>query len=452
MIGDRSELVPGNDYEVRHPVGIATELGPAIPVCLLQSSRSGLGFGDLDLRLLLDRSATRRRALTLLTGGVLLTGMFARFGDQIETATPGTIAIGSQATDILGSPDDVATGPAIAPSGHFMKVQVFGDGTKHLVPIEDVFSGGPDKDDIPAITQPKFVGPDLWKSVDYRDDGLVIGVEVNGQRRAYPFQVLVWHEIVNDIFDGVPVLITYCPLCGSGVVFRREIDGGDVVDFGVTGRLYNSNLLMYDRKSNSVWSQLTGTAVIGELTGQRLEMIPSELLTWSDWKLAYPDSRVLSRDTGYERNYDGRPYGSYDQTISIGFPVAVRDNRLHPKTRITGIELNPTTYGAFPDDLVREYGPVNHHLGGEPILVVADLSSGANVVAFKRVIGDRTLSFSLDDSGLVDHETGTNWTLDGVAHSGDLTGARLEAIPTVKAFWFAWIAFHSDSALWLPGS
>ncbi|CAN5485545.1 DUF3179 domain-containing protein [soil metagenome] len=393
----------------------------------------------------LDQALTRRKALALLAGLASISGIVTAAGHSSDAIDERTNVDGDTS---FGS--TMAGGPAIGPDGHFTDIQIFGDGTKHLIPIEEIVEGGPDKDDIPSIDNPQFVGPEHWADVDYRDDGWVIGVEVNGERRAYPFQVLVWHEIVNDRFDGVPLLVTYCPLCGSGIVFRREIDPVGVAEFGVTGRLYNSDMLMYDRATNSVWSQLTGTAVIGELTGQRLEIYPSELLTWADFKQAYPDSQVLSRDTGFPRNYDSRPYGAYDETITVAFPVAGRDDRLHPKTRITGVELDGLTFGAYPDNLIREHGPVNTQLDGVPLLVVSDRQAGGSVRVFERRIGNQPLEFSASDPFLKDEATGSRWNYRGEAITGVLAGSRLTEVKTIRAFWFAWYAFHHETELWQP--
>jgi hypothetical protein len=341
--------------------------------------------------------------------------------------------------------------PVIGPSGHYDTVQVAEDGAKHLIPMEDIRHGGPPKDGIPSIDNPQFVTAGDWDGflASYSDDGLVIGVEVNGIRRAYPFQVLVWHEIVNDSVDGQPLLVTYCPLCGTGIVFVPEIDGV-AVEFGVSGKLYNSDLLMYDRLTDSYWSQITGTAVVVELTGTRLDFYPSEIMTWGDWRATYPDSEVLSRETGYDRVYDRDPYDGYYTDGSLMFRVSGFDSRLHSKTRITGVELDDVTFGAYPDEAVAEHGPVNDIDGDIPLLVFADPSSGNNVVAFEREVAGQVLTFSLDGDGLIDAETGTRWSFTGEAIDGPLTGERLAPVLTIKGFWFAWYAFHQDTALWLP--
>lgn len=340
---------------------------------------------------------------------------------------------------------------AVGPNGQYYEIQVSDDGIKHLIPLEDVLSGGPPKDGIPSIDNPQFVGSDEWDDQDFLDDMLVIGVEVSGSRRAYPFQVLVWHEITNDVFNGVPLLVTYCPLCGTGIVFVRELEGVDEpVEFGVSGKLYNSNLLMYDRMTETLWSQQTGTAVVGELTGQRLEFYPSQIMTWADWKTAYPESEVLTRETGFNRDYDDLPYAGYDQSPSIWFQVRETDDRLFAKELVTGVELDGETFGAYPDTAVIEHGPVNDVLGDTPLLVVADPKSGNNVVVFIREVAGQILTFSTEGAFLVDEETATKWDYSGLALEGALIGEQLTAILGVKGMWFSWYAFNPETELWQP--
>ena len=396
-----------------------------------------------------ENTMTRRR-LVIGAGAIAAAGLLVACGEDDDPgASAGSTGRGGGGAANTGAGGD----PEIGPNGHFSEIQESNNGTPFLIPLEEIRAGGPPKDGIPSIDEPQFVGPADWDGQRLREDMFVLGVEVNGKRRAYPFQIMVWHELVNDTFDGVPVLASYCPLCGSAIAFVREIDAGDglePVEFGVSGKLYNSDLLMYDRKTDSYWSQLTGTAVVGEMTGSRLEIYPSELMTWEEWKKAYPDSEVLTRSTGHNRDYDQVPYSGYDESPSIWFPVTGTDDRLHEKTRITGVELSLTNFGAYPDDLVAEHGPINDDLRGEPLLVVANPNAGNNVVIFRRDLDEQILTFSASDGTLTDAETGTQWNYDGLAVSGELEGSQLEAVPTVKGFWFAWFAFHQQTELWLP--
>ncbi|MDQ3549847.1 MAG: DUF3179 domain-containing protein [Chloroflexota bacterium] len=396
--------------------------------------------------------------------GILIVSLLFLFSVNMRDAPPVSDLAG-QATPLAGTGQATHEGPSVVedaptvapedarpvvePSGHFDTIQVSKAGTKHLIPLAYIADGGPGKDVIPALNGPQFVGAEGWDEQNYRGTELVIGVEVNGIRRAYPFQVLVWLEIVNDTIAGVPLAVTYCPLCGTGVVFVREIDGLPVL-FGVSGKLYNSDLLMFDRRTDSLWSQITGTAVVGELTGMRLEVYPSEIMTWNEWRETYPDSEVLSRDSGSPWFYDVDPYLGYYESRSIWFPVSDRDERLHAKTRVSGVEIDDVTFGAYPDEAVTEHGPVNDILGGVALLVVADPTASNNLVIFERRVGGRELTFRRDGDALVDEETGTRWSFAGEALSGELSGAQLRAIIPIKGFWFAWYAFHQDTELWQP--
>jgi len=358
---------------------------------------------------------------------------------------------GEAATPTLPSADPTATTdatePVIGPSGHFGAVQVDDDGTKHLIPLDEIRSGGPPKDGIPSIDVPRFVGADGWDAVNYDPDSLVIGVEVNGKRRAYPFQILVWHEIANDVFEGQPLVVTFCPLCGSAIVFVPVVEGTQT-EFGVSGKLYNSDLLMYDRETDSLWSQVTGTAVVGERTGTRLDLYPSEIMTWGEWRTTYPDSEALTRQTGHTRDYDDPPYEGYDEDKDIWFPVTGTDERLHSKTLVVGVELDDDTFGAYPVDAVVAGSPVNDVLDDTPLLIVADPTAGNTVRVFERRIDGRELTFELADNALVDAKTGSRWGFDGVALDGEMAGLHLNEIIPINGFWFAWYAFHQSTELW----
>jgi hypothetical protein len=182
-----------------------------------------------------------------------------------------------------------------------------GQEIKHTVPLDKILSGGPPQDGIPSIDNPKFQSVQEADEI-LEDSEFVLGLNINGDRRAYPLQILVWHEIVNDVVGGEPVAITYCPLCFTNQVFNRTLSDGNVVEFGTSGKLYNSNLVMYDRKSNSLWSQALGEGIVGDYSGVKLERIPFDIAYWKEWKELYPESKVLSRDTGSVRPYGADPY------------------------------------------------------------------------------------------------------------------------------------------------
>ena len=280
-------------------------------------------------------------------------------------------------------------------------------GVKYIVDPEKIVSGGPPMDGIPSIDDPKFTTvekADEW----IEDNELVLGLIHNGTKRVYPLQVMVWHEIVNDKIKGEPVLVTYCPLCGSGIAYERIINGEEV-EFGTSGKLYNSNLVMYDRKTNSYWTQIDGLAVVGELTGTELVPLSIDTVVWRDWRANHPDSEVLSKDTGFDRPYGNVPYGNYYEDSYLIFPVENSDDRIHPKTVVFGIEINGTFKAYREEDLIEQ-----------PI--IEDTVNGNN------------LKVERDDAGIV---TITN--LD--------TGDK---IVKERNFWFSWYAFHPDTQLYLP--
>ncbi len=238
------------------------------------------------------------------------------------------------------------------------------DFSKHTVPLSEFMSGGPGKDGIPAVDEPKFV------SVEEAGDWLaarepVIELELGGVTRAYPLQILVWHEIVNDEVAGRPVAVTFCPLCNTAIVFDRRLDER-VLDFGTTGNLRHSDLVMYDRQTESWWQQFGGEAVVGELAGERLELLPSRIVAWGDFAGRHPDGEVLSRDTSFGRDYGRNPYAGYDDVDSGPFFPAkgADDDRLLPKERVVFIELENEAV-AVPFSVLRKEQTMEVEVGGE---------------------------------------------------------------------------------------
>jgi hypothetical protein len=288
---------------------------------------------------------------------------------------------------------------------HSTEIQTLPDGTKYLVHPSRLRSGGPPKDGIPSIDDPVFESvekADKW----LQDEDLVIVLSRGDTIRMYPFDILVWHEIVNDVVDGDPILITYCPLCGSAIAFIREIDG-EAVEFGTSGKLYNSNLIMYDRLTESYWTQIGGRAIVGELTGVTLEPISINTVVWGTWKDLVPGAQVLSRNTGRPRSYGRDPYGAYYTERYLMFPVENNDKRLHPKDVVYGIEVEGV-FKAYPEDDVLLTEVLVDELGGASIEVRTD--------------GNGAVTFTNLDTG---HE-----------------------IVKERDFWFAWAAFHPDTLLY----
>ncbi len=331
------------------------------------------------------------------------------------------------------------------------------------VPESDLVRGAP-RDAIPAITNPVF-GTD-WSGVEAEargptgqaytvrprlsDDDPVIGVERGGEARAYPLAVLNWHEAVNDTFGG-PLLVTYCPLCGSAVAAERTVNGDPAV-FGVSGLLYRHDLVLYDRPSDSLWSQLLATAIRGPRTGDRLSLVPSSLTTLGAWRGAHPDTRVLRPppESGtvagrVTRNYATDPYVGYQNIEDVGLSdEEFRDNRLHPKTRILGIESDGTAR-AYPRQAVVEAGVISDRVGD--LVVVVTAGPDGTLAGYDRRVDGRALSVAAGEEGTL-QAGGSRWDrLTGHALDGPFEGERLAPVGQ-ELFWFAWLEFHPESQLW----
>lgn len=317
------------------------------------------------------------------------------------------------------------------------------NGQKHIVPLEKIKSGGPPKDGIPSIDTPEFT--EASQEYHVSDSDTVLGLEINGDVRAYPLSILVWHEIVNDNVGGVPVAVTYCPLCFTNQVFERVIDGQEV-EFGTSGKLYNSNLVMYDRLTNSYWSQALGKAIVGELAGYELSTIPFDVIRWGDWKSLHPDSVVLTTNTGHIRAYGVDPYGNYYTETRILFPVENTDDRMHPKEIILGFN-DGDVYKAYKQQDVESAVIINDQINNNPIFLVSLYPENAR--AFERTVDGKVLEFFFKDESIIDKETNSEWNYDGVAISGALVGTELNRIPFNPGFWFEWIAFHPDTDVYV---
>ncbi len=341
-----------------------------------------------------------------------------------------------QQSDSSTNSVETGTKPAATNPGEIQTT----NGIRHIIPLDEIKSGGPPKDGIPSIDNPKFVIDAEFVS----DDELVIGLRLNGETRAYPLSILVWHEIVNDKIGNTPVAVTYCPLCFTTQVFDRTINGKET-EFGTSGKLYNSNLVMYDRNTDSMWSQALGLAVVGELTGVELEKIPFDLAKWSDWKKLYPDTIVLSTDTGHSRPYGSDPYGDYYTDSRIIFPVKNSDDRMHPKEIILGFDNNES-FKAYKISDVESQKIINDKINEENLVLVSIVPS--LVRAFDRTVDSQVLEFTLDGIIMSDKQTGSEWNLDGMAVSGPLQGKQLGRIPFNPGFWFEWVAFHPTTEVY----
>lgn len=332
----------------------------------------------------------------------------------------------------------------------------------HSVPYEDIFSGGPPRDGIPPIDSPRF------ESIDSADKWIedlepVILLDHENEVRAYPIQILTWHEIVNDEISGDPVVVTFCPLCNTALVFRRPVVDGEILTFGTSGNLRFSDLVMWDRQTESWWQQFSGDAIVGDLTGTKLESLPAATISWADFKSKYPDGQVLSIQTGFQRSYGRNPYAGYDNINSHPFAfVGDLDNELPAMTRVVGISLDDGLGGAFSLDLLRENQVLNEKLGEIPVALfwktgtasaldsssIADGRDIGTTGVFSAQIEDKILTFSVIEDGLFsDQETGSTWDIFGEALEGPLEGSRLTPLPHHDTFWFAWAAFVPDTEI-----
>ncbi|MBM3126208.1 MAG: DUF3179 domain-containing protein [Chloroflexi bacterium] len=313
------------------------------------------------------------------------------------------------------------------------------DFSKHSVPYSEILSGGPPKDGIPSIDEPQFIPAkeaDEWLA----DREPVVFVQVGEDARAYPIQILMWHEIVNDVVGGEPLMISFCPLCNTAIAFKRTHDG-QVLDFGTTGRLRYSNLIMYDRQTETWWQQATGDAIAGEYTGSQLEFYPASMISWADFKTQFPDGKVLSRDTGHPRDYGRNPYYGYDDISQTPFLFdGATPNQLPPKRVIN-------------DTVGREAIVVFWAEGTASALDRTKIPEGREVgsaVVYSRVLDGSTLDFESNDRKIFDLQTGSEWNILGQAIAGELLDRQLASVVSINHFWFSWAAFKPETKFYQP--
>ncbi|MGH7860155.1 MAG: DUF3179 domain-containing protein, partial [Candidatus Binatia bacterium] len=311
---------------------------------------------------------------------------------------------------------------------------------RSLVPLDEIRSGGPPPDGIPPIDRPKFVSvrsADEWIA----DREPVLSLVHKGQSRAYPLQIMTWHEIANDSIAGDPITVTFCPLCNSGIAFDRRV-GDKVLDFGTSGRLYRSNLVMYDRQTKSLWIQFTGRAVAGPFIGEDLRKVPVQMVSWAEMKRSYPDARVLSRDTGNPRDYGSNPYAGYDEIGSSPFLFDGKaDGRLAAMERVVAFRVGRAPK-AYPYRTLEEHPVVHDVVGDRPVVVfyrkgtasaldrsaIADSRDVGATGVFVPEVDGRRLTFEPAGAGFRDTVTGSTWNLLGEAVAGPLSGRELEPV------------------------
>lgn len=274
-----------------------------------------------------------------------------------------------------------------------------------IIPVAEIKDGGPPKDGIPSIDEPVFfkAGKASLSAGDR-----VLGVYENGVAKAYPIKILNYHEIVNDEFNGKPVVVTYCPLCGSGIAFDAEIDG-EHLEFGVSGLLYNSDVLLYDRQTLSLWSQLEYKAISGPMAGKELEVLNTANTTWKNWREKHPETLVLSENTGFKRDYSRNPYPGYEDSSTLFFPVSSQNDEFHPKEIVIGITIDGKSK-AYPFSELEKSG--------------------------KKSIKDQFNGKMLEIR------------YDAASKSAEIFDAKGNPLPGSTNFWFAWFAFNPDTAIY----
>ncbi|CAN5557724.1 DUF3179 domain-containing protein [soil metagenome] len=402
-------------------------------------------------------SATDVLTTDALTTDVMTIGLRRRIALVCVAAVVALAGCGGQDSGSTSTSDaESTTAPARSSALVDMRNADFPD---PLIDPDEVRSGGQPPDGIPPIDEPTYESAD---AVDWlAPQEPVLSLTIEGETRAYPLRVMTWHEIVNDTLGGAPVAVTYCPLCNSGVAFEREVDG-EVLTFGTSGRLYQDNLVMYDRQSESLWPQLTGQASIGTMTGTQLTAIPLGTVAWSDFVAAHPDADVLSQDTGFARDYGSNPYTGYDEAdgdllFDLGDDL---DDRLSTKERVIGIGGESTDIAYLRSALVG-VDPVQIDLDGDPVVLwhesgqasaldTREISEGADVGTvgvFSPTAGGQQLTFSRVGDGFTDEQTGSTWDVLGNATAGPLAGERLQPVTHLDTFWFAWVLFHPDTDL-----
>lgn len=333
--------------------------------------------------------------------------------------------------------------------------------SKRSIDLDEIISGGPPKDGIPALDNPKFVSIEKAKSwLDKKDP--VISLVIDGEARAYPLQILIWHEIINHEFKGIPVSVTFCPLCYSAVTFDRRLDG-KIYNFGVSGMLRHSDMVMFDRETESWWQQITGEAIVGDLTGKKLKQIPAQIVGFGQFAKSFPKGLIVSRDTGFDRDYGRNPYVGYDE---IGKPPFLfrgkTDKRLPPKEKIIVVEIEKQSK-AYPHKITRKVRVINDKIKSQNIVIfhndgansALDAGSikeskdiGATGVFIPEVDGKK-LTFAFEDGVFIDNETKSKWNIFGQAFEGKLKGKKLKRIQHGDFFAFAWLTFRPDTKIFV---
>lgn len=330
---------------------------------------------------------------------------------------------------------------------------------KHSIDYNELVSGGPSRDGIPPIDKPKFVSINQAKTW-IKDNEPLIFVKIHNKTKAYPLQVLIWHEIVNDKLSDKKISITFCPLCNASIVFNRTIDG-KVYDFGTSGLLRNSDLVMYDRQTQSLWQQFTGTSIVGDMTGIKLQEINSSILSFKDIYKRFPRTQILSKATGHNRDYGRNPYSGYDDINQSPFMLKLpTDPRLKPMRRVATVSIKGKDK-AYSYKILRNKKVINDNFEDKKLTLfykdkiasaldkseISQSKDIGSVLVYNRVINNKVLDFYYK-KGYFDKQTNSQWNIFGEAIKGELKGSKLTPIIHGSHFWFAWAIFKPETIIY----
>lgn len=330
---------------------------------------------------------------------------------------------------------------------------------KHSIPYSELLSGGPARDGIPPLDKPKFVTIKQAKTF-LKDDEPLIFVSINNEKKAYALSILIWHEIVNDSLGNEKILVTFCPLCNASIVFSRMIDGV-LHDFGTSGLLRKSDLVMYDRQNESLWQQFTGEAIVGDSLGKTLKLLNSSIVSFKDIYTHHPSTMILSQDTGYKREYGKNPYSGYDDINSSPFLLQEDiDDRMPPMRRVATLSINNRDK-AYSYKLLKTKKVINDRFENKDLVLfyknnvlsaldkskIKDSKKVGSASIFESKLKGEVLEFYYD-KGFYDKKTKSLWNIFGLAIEGKLKGSQLKKITFGSHFWFAWVVFKPNTVIY----
>lgn len=311
------------------------------------------------------------------------------------------------------------------------------EGEQYLVPPEHLYENGAGEENLPTINEPVYTT--VGVADEYLADGVHgLAVEVDGQHRFYSYQIMNWHVVVNDEFNGKNLAITHCFFCRTPRVYETD------TKLRTTDLIYNNNFVLADEETDSLWLQESGIAISGQKTGANLKPYPSEAMKWEVWKELYPDGEVLSTDTGIERDYARHPFGAYDDNTLIYFPLNQKSAKVDPKWIVDGVEVGDRSSSVvFPRNIIMGFGVANENINNERIVAIYDYDNETTrIFNGAGPEGDVTLTYDFDEEEIRDEETNSLWNTQGLAIAGELEGTQLERLDAKESMWFCWASMH----------